>query len=63
MAVLDLSPDPVLVERNKKRAEELKKRMGTNYLCHPDNRVQRLKSHVNLAQIGSVLTQPKGSGR
>ncbi len=63
MATLDLPVDPTLVARNQQRADELKHRMGPTYLFHPANRVQRLNSHVNLAQIGSVLTRPKGGPR
>lgn len=60
MATLDLTPDPTLVARNQQRADELKQRMGKTYVLHPANRVTRLKSHTNLAQIGTVLTRPKG---
>ena len=30
-------------ERNAQRIQEAKERLGTKYLCHPDNHVKRQK--------------------
>lgn len=61
MAILDIPTDEALAQRNAKRVAKVKKQMGSAYLLHPANRVQRLQSHTNLAQIGRVLTRPGGS--
>lgn len=33
----------MLVERNKERSKEIIKKMGSTYICHPENHVKRLK--------------------
>ena len=56
MAALDLTPDPTLVARNQQRADELKKTMGSRFVFHPSNRVQRL-SPTNRATISPQKEQ------
>lgn len=41
-STLDLDQEE-LRKRNQRKAEELIKQMGTKYLCHPENKITRIK--------------------
>lgn len=51
----------LLIEQNKADSKAMIKRMGNKWVCHPDNRVKRLKTPLGQLTKGSrVLGHIKG---